>query len=72
MYAVISPDKIEIPPDSVFQMPGSWSEYETLSNRSRYFPDFNILQLVSECFTDAENRNTSAAIRQLRQKLNEG
>ena len=31
MYAVISPDKIEIPPGSVFQMPGTWSEYETLS-----------------------------------------
>ena len=33
MYAVISPEKIEIPPGSVFQMPGSWSEYETLSKQ---------------------------------------
>ena len=119
MYAVISPEKIEIPAGSIFQMPGTWSEYETLSkqlgdrsiprlkyrpgkiwfmsplpehgrnaslvadtikaildhyvesDRSRYFPDVKVLQLVLECFTDAKNRNTSSAIRQLRQKLNE-
>lgn len=41
------------------------------SDRSRYFPDINVLQLISECFAVAENRNTSAAIRQLRQKLTE-
>ena len=41
------------------------------SDRSGYFPELEILQLISECFIDAENRNTSAAIRQLRQKLNE-
>ena len=33
MYALISPEKIEIPPGSVFKMPGSWSEYETLSQQ---------------------------------------
>jgi len=33
MYAVISPEKIEIPPGSVFQIPGSWTEYETLSQQ---------------------------------------
>ena len=41
------------------------------SDRSRHFPNVNVLQLISECFVDAENRNTSAAIRQLRQKLSE-
>jgi len=33
MYAVISPEKIEIPPGSIFQIPGSWTEYETLSQQ---------------------------------------
>ena len=41
-----------------------------VSNRSRYFPDFEVLDLVQECFKVASDRNTSAAIRQLRQKLN--
>ncbi len=31
MFAVISPEKIEIPPGAVFQIPGSWDDYETLS-----------------------------------------
>ena len=44
----------------------------TKSDRSRHFPDINVLQLISECFADAKNRNTSTAIRQLRQKLNAG
>ncbi|WP_052055329.1 Uma2 family endonuclease [Myxosarcina sp. GI1] len=30
MYAVISPEKIEIPPESVLKIPGSWTEYKTL------------------------------------------
>ncbi len=33
MYAVISPEKIEIPPGAVFQIPGSWDDYETLSQQ---------------------------------------
>ena len=33
MFAVISPEKIEIPAGSVFKMPGSWSDYETLSQQ---------------------------------------
>lgn len=33
MYAVISPEKIEIPPGSIFQIPGSWSEYEKLTQQ---------------------------------------
>ncbi len=28
MFAVISPEKIEIPPGSVFQIPGSWDVYK--------------------------------------------
>lgn len=40
-----------------------------VKNRSRYFPDFNILALIAECFKLAKERNTSTAIRQLRQKL---
>ena len=30
MLAVISPEKIDIPPGSVFQMPGNWDDYEAL------------------------------------------
>ena len=46
------------------------NEQYIVSNRSRYFPDFDILNLISDCFQVANNRNTSTAIRQLRQKLN--
>ncbi len=42
-----------------------------VNNRSRYFPDIDVLNLISDCFKVAEERNTSAAIRQLRHKLNE-
>ena len=41
-----------------------------VKNFSRYFPNLDILNLLAECFKIAENRNTSTAIRQLRQKLN--
>ncbi len=33
MFAVVSPEKIEIPPGSVFQIPGSWNDYETLTQQ---------------------------------------
>lgn len=46
------------------------NEQYIVSNRSRYFPDIEILELISDCFQVANNRNTSTAIKQLRQKLN--
>ena len=33
MFTVISPEKIEMPPGSVFQIPGSWDDYEILSQQ---------------------------------------
>jgi hypothetical protein len=33
MYAVISPEKIEIPPGALFQIPGSSDNYQTLSQK---------------------------------------
>ncbi|MEL6908635.1 MAG: hypothetical protein AAFR62_10095 [Cyanobacteria bacterium J06629_2] len=42
-----------------------------MSDRSCYFPDLDILDLLTDCFEVADNRNTSTAIRQLRQKLQE-
>ncbi len=42
-----------------------------VNNFSRYFPDLDILNLIADCFKVAETRNTSTAIRQLRQKLTE-
>ncbi|MGL4881684.1 MAG: Uma2 family endonuclease [Waterburya sp.] len=41
-----------------------------IQNRSRYFPDLDVLELIHDCFKIANERNSSAAIRQLRQKLN--
>ena len=41
----------------------------TVNNSSRYFPDIEVLNLISDCFKVAQTRNTSTAIRQLRQKF---
>lgn len=41
-----------------------------VNNRSLYFPNIDVLNLISDCFQVAQSRNTSTAIRQLRQKLN--
>ncbi|MGK7892954.1 MAG: Uma2 family endonuclease [Xenococcus sp. (in: cyanobacteria)] len=40
-----------------------------VTNFSRYFPNIDILNLITDCFKVAKNRNTSSAIRQLRNKL---
>jgi len=37
--------------------------------RSRYFPDINLLDVVSRCLQVASERNTSTAIRELKQQL---
>lgn len=42
-----------------------------VNNFSRYFPDLDILNLIADCFKIAESRNTSTAIRKLREKLND-
>lgn len=42
--------------------------YEVVNN-SRYFPTMNISEMLVECFQIASDRNTSAAIRELRRKL---
>ena len=41
----------------------------TAQSSSRYFPNINVSELVSECLQIAGDRNTSVAIRQLRQKF---
>jgi Uma2 family endonuclease len=43
----------------------------TIKNHSRYFPELNVLKLINDCFKIANKRNSSAAIKQLRQKLNQ-
>jgi len=45
------------------------SDRYTVVTSSRYFPNMNVLALITECFRIAFERNTSAAIRELRQKL---
>lgn len=42
-----------------------------IKERSRYFPALDVLSLIAQCFEIANERNTSVAIRQLRQKLNQ-
>ncbi|MEQ9001181.1 MAG: Uma2 family endonuclease [Coleofasciculus sp. B1-GNL1-01] len=42
--------------------------YQEMTN-SRYFPNLNIKEIIAECMQVAYERNTSAAIRQLRQKV---
>jgi Uma2 family endonuclease len=46
------------------------NEQYIVSNRSLYFPNYDILNLILDCFQVANNRNTSTAIKQLRQKIN--
>ena len=41
----------------------------TVESSSRYFPDINVSEVVTECLKIAYDRNTSAAIRELRRKL---
>ncbi len=41
----------------------------TLESSSRYFPNINVFEVVRDCLQIAYERNTSFAIRQLRQKL---
>lgn len=45
------------------------SDRYTIKTSSRYFPNINVSETWQECFQIASERNTSAAIRQLRQKL---
>lgn len=53
MFAVVTPEKIHLPPGAILRLPGSWEDYQKLV----------------ECFRVAGDRNTSTAIRELRQKL---
>lgn len=42
-----------------------------LHSYSRYFPEINVSEIVTQCLETAYQRNTSAAIRELRQQLAE-
>ncbi|MBE8968352.1 hypothetical protein IQ277_19640 [Nostocales cyanobacterium LEGE 12452] len=41
----------------------------TVETTSRYFPNINVSEVVTECLKIAYERNTSAAIREVRRKL---
>ncbi|MBD2087759.1 Uma2 family endonuclease [Trichocoleus sp. ST-U3] len=45
------------------------SDRYTIVTSSRFFPNINALAFITECFRIASERNTSVAIRELRQKL---
>ncbi|MFN6528832.1 hypothetical protein [Nostoc sp. ChiSLP03a] len=79
MFAVVTPDTIHLPPGAVVRLPGSWQDYQALNEQlgdrytvetnSRYFPNINVSEVVTESLKIAYERNTSAAIRELRRKL---
>ncbi|MBG1270291.1 Uma2 family endonuclease [Nostoc sp. WHI] len=50
----------------IYQLQGT--EY-IAQTQSQYFPDINIEDIVTRCFEVAYERNTSAAIRELKQRL---
>jgi Uma2 family endonuclease len=50
----------------IYQLQGT--EYQ-LQTHSRYFPDFDLQSAIARCVQIAYERNTSAAIRDLRQRL---
>lgn len=51
---------------SIYQLQGD--EYGVQS-QSRYFPEVNLSEIISQCMQIADRRNTSAAIRNLKQQL---
>jgi Uma2 family endonuclease len=51
----------------IYQLQGG--DYQ-LQNQSLYFPDFDLPNIISRCVEIAYARNTSAAIRDLKQRLN--
>jgi Uma2 family endonuclease len=53
---------------SIYQLQGD--EYGVQS-QSRYFPEVNLSEIISQCMQIADRRNTSAAIRNLKQQLSE-
>jgi Uma2 family endonuclease len=53
---------------SIYQLQGD--EYGVQS-QSRYFPEVNLSEIISQCMQIADRRNTSAAIRNLKQQLAE-
>ncbi len=73
------PNTIHLPPGAVVRLPGSWQDYQALNEQlgdrytvetsSRYFPNINVSEVVTESLKIAYERNTSAAIRELRRKL---
>ena len=53
----------------VYQLQGT--EY-LLQTQSMYFPDINLQDVIGRCLQVAYDRNTSAAIRELKQRLGKG
>jgi Uma2 family endonuclease len=51
------------------KMYGLQDDRYELQSQSRYFPNFNLAEILGETFQIARDRNTSSAIRALRQKL---
>lgn len=51
----------------IYQLQGATYQLQT---HSRYFPDFDLQSAIARCMHIAYNRNTSAAIRDLKQSLN--
>ncbi|MBC6479748.1 MAG: hypothetical protein GDA56_20170 [Hormoscilla sp. GM7CHS1pb] len=78
MYAVVSREKIKLPPGTVMQMPGTWQDYCTLrwqgesyqqQTWSRYFPEIDLSTLIGNVLQAASTQGTGIALRELRQQL---
>ncbi len=57
--------------DKQLRIYGLENDAYVLQERSRFFPEIPILEIVAECVQITSERSTSAAIRALRQRLNQ-
>jgi hypothetical protein len=93
MFALVSPDKIQLPAGAVvsysnvndylpYRVPEIWlfckkqlliyqlqGEEYILQEKSLYFPKIQLQEVITRCLQIAYERNTSAAIRDLKQRL---
>nr|WP_072622241.1 hypothetical protein [Spirulina major] len=79
MLTVVSPEKLYLSAGTVLRSPATWQDYQALQQQRgdaslprlkyRLFPGWPVSEGVRRCFAIASERNTSAAIRDLRQCL---
>ena len=58
----------KLPSGALVRLPATWLEYQ-IQMESRYFLTIQLQDMIARCLQIAYDRNTSAAIRDLRQQL---